>query len=138
MARQPDAGRHKPAAGQLVGEPVAGTAPAALSVDHRGLLHRRLLDHKFSRRCDNRGWLWPLRLLAGQARLRASTAGPRLRARAADGGEPAPRYADLARRRHRVHHAADLGRADGDGVRAAGDRGFAIGGLVKARGTRGH
>jgi hypothetical protein len=36
--------------------------------------------------------------LAGQARLRASTAGPRLRARAADGGEPAPRYADLARR----------------------------------------
>ena len=33
-----------------------------------------------------------------------------LRARSADGGEPAPRHADRARRCHRVLHAADLGR----------------------------
>ena len=51
------------------------------------------------------------RLLAGQARLRAGTAGARLRARAADGRESAARHADRARRCHRVRDPADLGRA---------------------------
>ena len=50
------------------------------------------------------------RLLAGEARLRAGADDARLRARPADGGKPAPRHADRARRRHGVPDAADLGR----------------------------
>ena len=53
------------------------------------------------------------RLLAGQARLRAGADAARLRARPADGGEPAPRHADRARRSDHVLHAADLGGAAG-------------------------
>ena len=51
------------------------------------------------------------RLLAGEARFRAGADDPRLCARPADGGEPAPRHADRARRCQRVRHPADLGDA---------------------------
>ena len=52
VARQPDADHHQPAAGRRVGEPAASAVPAALSVNHRVLLHRHLLDQQFA---DRRG-----------------------------------------------------------------------------------
>jgi hypothetical protein len=54
------------------------------------------------------------RLLADQARFRAGAAAARLRARPADGGEPAPRAADLARRLDGVPDAAAVGGAAGE------------------------
>ena len=52
--RQSDAGRHQSAAGRPVGQPAAGSLPAALSVDHRVLLHRHLLDQQLADRCGDR------------------------------------------------------------------------------------
>ena len=49
------------------------------------------------------------RILAAQARFRAGPDAARLRAGAADGGEPSPRHADRARRRDGVLHPPDLG-----------------------------
>ncbi len=63
-----------------------------------------------------------VRLLADQARVRTGTAGACLRPGSADGRESAPRHANRARRRHRVRHAADLGRASRGRVVPAGAR----------------
>ena len=54
-----------------------------------------------------RGVLRRGRLRPHAARLRAGADDPRLRARAADGGEPAPRHADLRRRSDDLRPAAD-------------------------------
>ena len=102
---------HQPAAGRPLGRAAAGAVPAAVPVDRRVLLHRRLLDQQLAERRPDRGDVRGDRLLVRQARLRAGADAARLRARSADGGEPAPRHADRARRRHGVLHAADLGRA---------------------------
>ena len=108
--RQPDAGRHQPAAGRRLGHAAARALPAAVPVDHRVLLHRHLFDQQFADRRDDLGAVRRGRLLADQARLRAGADAARLRARTADGGEPAPRHADRARRRDGVLHPADLRR----------------------------
>src|SRR5262249_61773561 len=79
VGRQPDAGRHQPAAGRRVGQPAAGAVPAALSLDHRVLLHRHLFDQQLAVRCNARGLLRLIWLLADQTRLRAAAAAPRLR-----------------------------------------------------------
>ena len=100
---------HQSAAGRHVGAAAARAVPAAVPGDRDLLLHRRLFDQQRAvRRGDGRR-VRPGRLLADQARFRAGADAARLRARAADGGEPAPRHADRARRRDRVLHPADLG-----------------------------
>src|SRR5437016_5025697 len=74
-----------------------------------------------------------VRLRRAQARMRAGAAHPRLRARADDGGEFAPRAADLARRSHGVGAGADQPRLSADRGRPA-DR---AGGANDSEETRG-
>ena len=76
-------------------------------VDHRVLLHRHLHDQQQRLRRVRDGVLCRVWLPLPQARLRAGAAHPRLRARADDGGESAPRAADLARRSQRVRERTD-------------------------------
>ena len=123
--RQPDADRHQPAAGRHVGAPAARAVPPAVPDDRDLLRDRHLLDQQRAVRRHHDGDLRAGRLLAGQARLRAGADDPRLRARPADGGKPAPRHADRARRRHGVPDAADLGGAARDLAAHAGARGAA-------------
>ena len=55
VARQPDAGRHQPAAGRRVGAAAAGALPPAVPGDPDLLLHRRLFDQQRAvRRGDDR------------------------------------------------------------------------------------
>ena len=98
VARQPDARRHQPAAGRRVGHAAARSLPAALSLDHRVLLHRHLFDQQLADRRHHRGDIRRDRVLADQARLRAGADAARLRAGAADGGKPPARHAHRARR----------------------------------------
>src|SRR6478609_2579516 len=109
VAGQPDACRHQPAAGRRVGHAAARSLPAALSLDHRVLLHRRLFDQQLSVRRHHRSDIRRDRVLAAQARLRAGAHAARLRAGAADGGKSPPRHADRARRLDGVFHPPDLG-----------------------------
>ena len=62
------------------------------------------------------------RLHLRAARLRAGADDPRLRARPADGGQPAPRHAHLRRRPHDLRQPADRLRAPDRGGDPAGDR----------------
>ena len=67
-------------------------------VDPAVLRHRRLHGEQFGRRSDAGGVLRRRRLRLHAARMRAGADDPRLRARTADGGEPAPRHAHFERR----------------------------------------
>ncbi len=107
MDRQSHAGDPEPAAGRRLGAAVTRAVSAALSRHYRVLLHRRLHHQQQAVRCLCHGLLRDLRLRRAQARMRAGATRARLRPRADDGGEPAPRIVDLAWRSHGVPAGAD-------------------------------
>ena len=126
VARQPDAGRAQPAAGRRLGALPADSLSLVVSLDHRVLLHRHLYDQQQRLRRVRDGVLRRVWLRLPQARLRAGAADPRLRARADDGGESAPRAADLARRSQRIRHRTDQPRIPARLGGAAAGRGGAL------------
>ena len=67
VARQSHADHHQPAAGRSLGQPAARPIPTALSVDHRVLLHRYLLDQQLADRRRHSRNLRSVWLLAEQA-----------------------------------------------------------------------
>jgi TctA family transporter len=120
VGRQLDAPGHQPAAGGALGEAAASAVPADVPGHRHVLLHRHL-QHQLpaAGRADDRV-LRPGGLCAHQAGLRAGAAAARLRAGAADGGEPAPRPRHLARGPDDVLGAAHQCGAAGHRCRAAG------------------
>src|SRR5712691_11045283 len=101
---------------------------------HRVLLHRRLYHQQQAVRRLRDGVLRGVRLRRAQARLRAGAARSRLRAGTDDGGEPAPRAPDLARRPAGVPAGADQPRFPVGGGRPA-DRARGAHHPKKARGS---
>ena len=97
VGRQPDAAHHQPAAGRHVGAASEGAVPADVPGDPDVLLHRHLLDQLAADRRDVHRAVRVRGLRADQVRLRAGAAAARLRARQADGGEPASCAHHLAR-----------------------------------------
>ncbi|MHC2236535.1 putative tricarboxylic transport membrane protein [Bradyrhizobium diazoefficiens] len=116
-------------AGRNLGPPAARALPADVPLDRDLLRDRHLLGEQRTGRRHPRRRVRSRRLLADQARFRAGTAAARHGARTADGREPAPRTADLARRLERVPDASVVG-----GV--AGDRGEPIDPHGAARAAR--
>ena len=105
-------------------------------VDRDLLRDRHLLGEQRAGRRHPCRRLRPGRLLADQARFRAGAAAARLGARTADGREPAPRAADLARRLDGVRDAAAVGGAAGDRGLPAGAGGAAVAARQARRGVR--
>ena len=105
--RQPDAGRAQPADDRAVGEAPAGALSAAVPRHHGVLGHRHLQREQLVVRDLPDGAVRRLRLHLHEARISAGADAARLRARADDGGESAPRHADVGRRRLGVRHPAD-------------------------------
>ena len=101
---------------QLLRVPV----PLSLSGDPAVLRDRRLHGEQQRGRGAARGAVRRARLHLHAARLRARADDPRLRARTADGGQSAPRHADLGRRSDDLPQPADQPRPADRRARAAG------------------
>ena len=118
----------------VINLPLIGIWVQLLKVPYRFLylavsavLRNRRLHHLEQRlRGDPRRPVRRVRLHLHPARLRAGADDPRLRARAADGRQPAARHAHLRRRSHDLCPAADRVRAADRGRDPAGDRRAAV------------
>jgi hypothetical protein len=111
VGRQPHAAHHQPAADRALGAVPEGALPADVPGDPDVLLHRHLLDEQRHHGRDGDRRLRADRLRLHQVRLRAGAAAARLRARQADGGEPAPGAHHLARRHDDLHRPPGQRRA---------------------------
>ena len=105
--RQPAAARHQSSLGRPLGSSAEGTLSPDVPGDPDVLLHRHLLDQLAAHRRHVHRLLRDRRLCPDQVRLRASPDAARLRARQADGGEPAPRPPHLARRHDDIPRSSD-------------------------------